>query len=566
MDNVFLLLLIAVASAVGAAALVALVTVRRLRAAPVVPESIQAPLTEQRERATRAEIALESAQATLTEQRERTARAESALETTQAALTEQRERTTRAEASLEAAQDTLTEQRERITWAESTLETTQAALTEQRERTARAESALDAVQASLAEHRTRAAQEQVILTASLEAAQAALAEQCAHTARAETALETAQAAHAEKIAALQDAEQRLRDTFASLSSDALKASSEHFLRLAEERIQRHQQAAKTDLTGLVEPLRETLVRQEQQVRALEEARQTAYGSLDALLKEMRQGQSALQSETGRLVNALGRPQLRGRWGELQLERLVELAGMQAHCDFGTQVTVTGDEGQQRLDMLVRLPNQRCIVIDAKVPVGAFDDALQVDERQRPERLKIYARQVRDHIDTMAKRGYHKVVEGAYEFTVIFIPGELFYHAALEYDHTLLDYALGKGVVLASPNTLIALLKSAAMGWREAQIAADARKIQQLGAEVYERLGTVAGHLSKLGKSLTQSVDAYNASVGSIENRLLASARRMHSMGIGTAPPPDLTLVSETVRLFSQPELLPQASSALSAAD
>lgn len=419
-----------------------------------------------------------------------------------------------------------------ITWliAGRRLHAERTLLTEQRERTTRGEAALELAQAALADQRERAA-------------------------RAESALETAQAAHSEKIAALQDAEQRLRDAFASLSGDALKASSEQFLRLAEERMQRQQQAAKSDLTGLVEPLRETLARQEQQVRALEDARQTAYGSLNALLNEMRQGQSSLQSETGRLVNALGRPQVRGRWGELQLERLVELAGMQAHCDFGEQVTITSDSGQQRLDMLVRLPNQRCIVIDAKVPMGAFDDALQVDDSQRPERLKLYARQVRDHIDAMAKRAYHKSVDGAYEFTVIFIPGELFYHAALEYDHTLLDYALGKGVILASPNTLIALLKSAAMGWRETQLAADARKIQQIGAEVYERLNTVVVHLSKLGKNLTQSVDAYNAAVGSIESRLLASARRMHGMGVGSAELPEIPSLGETVRAFSQPELL-----------
>lgn len=373
--------------------------------------------------------------------------------------------------------------------------------------------------------------------------------------RAEAALEAANRAHAEKIAALQDAEQRLRDSFASLSSEALQASSAQFLQLAEERLQRQQQAARSDLTSLVEPLRETLTRQELQVKALEEARQTAYGGLDALLKEMRLGQSALQSETSRLVNALGRPQVRGRWGELQLERLVELAGMQNHCDFGEQVTISTAEGQQRLDMLVRLPNQRCIVIDAKVPMGAFDDALQADDSQRPERLKIYARQVRDHIDAMAKRAYHRSVEGAYEFTVIFIPGELFYHAALEYDHGLIDYALGKSIILASPNTLIALLKSAALGWKEAQLASEARKIQQIGSELYERLGTVIGHLSRLGRNLTQSVGAYNDAVGSIESRLLSSARKMHAMGVGKTELPELDGLGETVRAFSQPELL-----------
>ncbi len=405
-----------------------------------------------------------------------------------------------------------------------------AALAEQRERTARAETALEAAQTVLATQRERAA-------------------------RAEAALATTQTAHAEKIVALQQIELRMRDTFANLSGEALKASNVQFLQLAEERMQRQQQAVKSDLSGLVNPLRETLARQELQVRALEESRQSAYGSLDALLKELRQSQSALQSETGRLVSALSKPQVRGRWGELQLKRLVEMAGMQEHCDFDEQVTISGADGPQRLDMVIRLPNRRCIVIDSKMSLGAFEDALQVDEHQRPERLKLYANQVRGHVDTMAKRAYHKSLDGAYEFTVIFIPGELFYHAALEYDHTLLDYALEKGIILASPNTLIALLKSAVMGWREAQLAADARKIQLIGVEVYDRLSVVVKHLTTLGKNLTQSVTAYNSAVGSVETRLLVSARRMRGMGISSTELPELAALDVLPNAFSQPELL-----------
>lgn len=395
----------------------------------------------------------------------------------------------------------------------------------------------------------------LIASQKLQAERAALAEQRERAARAEAALEHERSSHADKLAALQGAEQQLRDAFARLSGEALQASSAQFLQLAEERLRSQQQAAKSDLAGLVEPLRETLSRQEQQVRALEEARLKDYSSLDTLIQEMRAGQRALQGETSRLVSALSKPQVRGRWGELQLRRLVELAGMQAHCDFDEQVTVKGAEGQQRLDMVVRLPNQRCIVVDSKMALGAFDDALQADESQRPERLKQYAGQVRGHIDAMAKRSYHTAIDGAYEFTVIFIPGELFYHAALEYDHGLLDHALGKGIILASPNTLIALLKSAAMGWREAQLAADARKIQQIGAELYERLSSVVKHLTGLGKNLTQSVNAYNSAVGSIESRLLVSARRMRGMGVAGAELPELAALEVTPNAFSQPELL-----------
>jgi len=395
--------------------------------------------------------------------------------------------------------------------------------------------------------------------AALATATTALAAQCERATRAEAALEAATTAHADKIVTLQDAEQRLRDTFANLSGAALQASSAQFLQLAEERLQRQQHVVASDLSSLVAPLLDTLSRQEQQVKVLEEARQKDYGSLDALIREMRQGQRELQGETSRLVSALSKPQVRGRWGELQLKRLVELAGMQSHCDFDEQVTVSGSDGPQRLDMVVRLPNRRCIVIDSKMALGAFDDALQADESQRPERLKLYAGQVRGHVDAMAKRAYHTSIEGAYAFTVIFIPGELFYHAALEYDHGLLDHAIGKGIILASPNTLIALLKSAAMGWREEQITTDARKIQQIGVEVYERLHGVVKHLTTLGKNLNQSVAAYNSAVGSIESRLLVSARRMHGMGVGSTELPALAALDVLPNAFSQPELLAEVS-------
>ncbi|MBX0331541.1 DNA recombination protein RmuC [Oscillochloris sp. ZM17-4] len=374
--------------------------------------------------------------------------------------------------------------------------------------------------------------------------------------RAETALEAANRAHAEKIGALQDAEQRMRDAFASLSGEALKASNEQFLQLAEERMQRQQQAAKSDLTSLVEPLRETLTRQEQQVKALEEARQAAYGGLDEVLRGLRQDQQSLRTQTDALTQSLRNPKVRGRWGEIQLRRLIELAGMLNHCDFEEQQSTTdADQKRQRPDLLVQLPNQRQIIVDAKVPLDRFLDALEAPEDQRSELFRQHARSIRGHVDEMAKRAYHKQFSAAHEFTVIFIPGEVFYQVALEHDHELLEYALTKNIILASPNTLIAVLKSAAMGWKETQLAADAQKIQQIGAEVYDRLNIVAGHLGKLGKNLTQSVSAYNDTVGSIESRLLASARKMHTMGVGNADLPEIASLGDTVRAISQPELL-----------
>lgn len=388
----------------------------------------------------------------------------------------------------------------------------------------------------------------------LNAERAALNEQREQRARAEITLQTVQAAHAEQMAALQNADQRMREAFTSLSNDALRASSEQFLQLAEERMQRQQQATKSDLNGLVEPLRETLSRQAEQVRVLEANRQNAYGSLDTLLKELRQDQLNLRTQTETLAQSLRNPRVRGQWGEIQLRRLIELTGMLEHCDFTEQQRVTGDEKRLRPDLIVHLPGRRQVVVDAKVPLERFLDALEAAEPERSERLREYARSVRGHVDEMARRAYHEHVPNAHEFTVIFLPGEVFYQTALEFDHQLLEHSFAKGVIIASPSTLIALLKSAAMGWREAQLADEAHKIQQLGAELYDRLNTVAGHISKLGKSLEQSVKTYNQLVGSTESRLLASARRMHDMGIGTNDLPELVSLSETARVFSRAEL------------
>ena len=383
-----------------------------------------------------------------------------------------------------------------------------------------------------------------------------LTEQRERAIRAEAALEAAQTAHTEKIAALQDAEQRLRDSFANLSNEALRASSEQFLQLAEERMQRQQQTAKSDLSGLVEPLRETLSRQEQQVRALEQARQESYGGLDMLLKELRQDQQNLRAQTDALTQSLRNPRVRGRWGEIQLRRLIELAGMLDHCDFQEQFSVTdADQKRQRPDLLVRLPNQRQIIVDAKVPLERFLDALEAVEERRSELLREHAKSVRSHVDEMARRAYHKQLTNAHDFTVIFIPGEVFFQTALEHDHELLEYAFSKGVIIASPNTLMAVLKASAMGWREIQLAADARKIQQIGTEVYVRLIKVVEQLTKLGKNLNQSVDAYNSVVGSIESRVLVSARKMQAMGVSDEEIPSLDQLPSTVRVFSQPELL-----------
>lgn len=369
--------------------------------------------------------------------------------------------------------------------------------------------------------------------------------------RAESALEAAHHAHTQQVAMLHDAEQRVRDTFANLSNEALKASSTQFLQLAEEHLQRHQQTAKSDLSSLVEPLRNTLTRQEQHVKALEEARQIAYGSLDELLRGLRQDQQSLRTQTDTLARSLRNPQVRGRWGEIQLRRLIELAGMLNHCDFTEQATVSDpDRKHQRPDLYVSLPNKRGIIVDAKVPLERFLDAMEAPEPEREQYFREHARSIRNHVDEMAKRAYHKQFNDAHEFTVIFIPGEVFYQTALEYDHELLEYALRKDIILASPNTLIAVLKSAAMGWKETQLAADAHKIQETGREIYARMETVVEHMRKLGRNLTQSIEAYNTTVGSIEGRLLVSARKMHAQGIGSNELPELPPLHTAVRAIT----------------
>ena len=301
-------------------------------------------------------------------------------------------------------------------------------------------------------------------------------------------------------------QQQLRDVFANLSSEALQQNNERFLQLAQERMERQDQVAKSGLQSLIDPLRNALEQQQESLKTMEQARQNAYGGVESLLKAMQEGQKGLQAETGKLVQALSKPSVRGQWGEVQLQRVVEMAGMREHCDFVQQQTSTNDEKQQRPDMIVKLPNKRNIVVDSKMPFTAYFDAMEATEEQaRVAKLKEHARHVREHVKAMKKRAYHEAIDGAHDFTVLFIPGEAFYHAALEHDHNLLEDAFNQGIILVSPVGLLALLKTVATGWREERLTEDARKIQELGNEMYKRLKVVTGHLSRLGKSLNESV-------------------------------------------------------------
>jgi len=455
-------------------------------------------------------------------------------------------RAVNAETQLQASQQRAQELEERLH------------TTEQRERSAA--EALARSEVALEAERARAAEKQT----ALETAEQRLRqqeEQLRRTgdalARAETALQSEQTHHAEKLAALEAAEQRLRDAFASLSSDALQASLGQFLTLADERLGRQQQVAQTNLSELMSPLRDALIQQHTHTRELEEARQTAYGSISQHLSSIQEEHRLLRQETASLVKALRQPHVRGRWGEIQLRRVVELAGMSACCDFVEQESVSDASGaRQRPDLQVRLPNQRTIVVDAKVPLSAYLDALEAaDEATRAACTQRHASQIRAHVNDMAKRDYQRQIDGAYDFLVLFIPGEVFYSAALEQDHELLEYAFKKQIILATPTTLIALLKAVALGWREVRLSDDARQIKETAEKIYQYLGTLAGHISDLGAGLRKSVDSYNKTIGSLERNLLSSAKRMRELEVSQSPIAALPPLEAALRVFSKAELL-----------
>ncbi len=346
----------------------------------------------------------------------------------------------------------------------------------------------------------------------------------------------------EHAGGVERAQAQLSERFRALSADALARSSTQFLELAE-----------TRMSASEAPIRETLGRLESRLRDIEQARASAQAALGQQIEDVRATGERLRAQTAALVTALRRPEVRGQWGEMHLRRAVELAGLVERCDFDTQTTVA--DGELRPDLVVHLAGGKHVVVDSKAPLAAFLEAAEAtDEQARAERLTAHTRHLRAHVEQLAGKAYWRHVSPTPEFVVLFVPGEAFLAPALERDPALLEHAAARKVVIATPTTLIALLRTVAFAWSQDALADGAREVFELGRELYRRLGTLGGHVDRLGRALTSSVKAYNETVGSLEGRVLTTARKLRDLKVVDDELAELSQVDAAPRVLAAPEL------------